>query len=658
MAISPVKKFNLVSLTSHKQEIIELLHDFGIAEIANWENNEEIIRTDERSPEYLHAQVTFAINFLRRFDETKVSLKEKLLSGKPEFTKNELEKLVTEFDYMAIVKKCEEAEARLNKLNNLVEKNKSDRGLLETWKGIEFVPKAEIETEKTYTLLGSSTFEAWQKIMVKAEKMKNVNLQKSHELDREIFFIITFYKTIEKKVRELLTHYDFKPAQLPEINCLPADKYNDCEEDIKSAEKEIIKVTEDIKKLTSNLHKLNIVFEYLSWKKEQKEALDKSIKTEKTFALLFWMEEMFVDKFKKAVSKITKNFELEEIPVKEGESAPIVLRNKNIIEPFESVTGIYGMPLKSEVDPTPFLAPFFFVFFGFCVSDAGYGILMTLIMLLVLKLSKKPKEDMKLVRLLALGGISTLIAGALFGSWFGLDLANMADGSWLKSFILFFKVIDPVRDPITVLIIAFIFGLVQIMTGLAINTWWKIKQGQKSEGLLGSGLWFLMLFTFILWVLAKVGVLIPSSAGNIITYILLGMAGALVLANGRKTKNIFLKIPIGLYSLYDVIGYLSDTLSYSRLLALGLATGIIAMVINLIAGLAIDMIPIVGYVFAIFILIGGHVFNIAINALGAFIHSGRLQFVEFFPKFMEGGGTRFKAFKKVPKYIIIKPNKN
>ena len=136
------------------------------------------------------------------------------------------------------------------------------------------------------------------------------------------------------------------------------------------------------------------------------------------------------------------------------------------------------------------------------------------------------------------------------------------------------------------------------------------------------------------------------------------MAGALVLANGRKTKNIFLKIPIGLYSLYDVIGYLSDTLSYSRLLALGLATGIIAMVINLIASLAIDMIPIVGYVFAIFILIGGHVFNIAINALGAFIHSGRLQFVEFFPKFMEGGGTRFKSFKKVPKYIIIKPNKN
>jgi len=134
--------------------------------------------------------------------------------------------------------------------------------------------------------------------------------------------------------------------------------------------------------------------------------------------------------------------------------------------------------------------------------------------------------------------------------------------------------------------------------------------------------------------------------------VLVGVA-LLVLTQGRKEKNIALKILKGVSSLYGLVGYFSDTLSYSRLLALGLATGIIAMVINLIAGLAINMIPYFGWVVAIIILIGGHTFNLVINVLGAFIHSSRLQFVEFFSKFMEGGGVRFKPFKKEAKYVQI-----
>jgi len=653
MAISPVAKYNLVSLKSKKEEIIELLHDFGVIQIEQWPDKQEMAETSEKSPEYLHAQVNFAINFLNQYKKDKPSLKDRLLSGKKEFSSQKLEKMIKEFDFQEIVKKCEDYESELNKQNSIIDKNKSDKEMLGNWSSLGFIPNDEIQTEKTITLLGSVSFESWERIMAKSKKLDNISLQKSHEENREVYFSITFYKDLEKKVREMLTHYDFKPAQLPDIDCLPGKKINLCDENIKQAKKKIKEINKKINQLVPFLEKLEVTLDYLSWKKEQKQALDKSINTEKTFALLFWIEKRFVKILKDKLEKITNDFALEKMPLRKNESVPVTLHNRNMIEPFESVTGVYGMPLKTEPDPTPFLAPFFFIFFGFCVSDAGYGLVMTAIMLLILKISKKPKKEMKLIRLLVLGGISTFLAGVLFGSWFGIDISSMAPGAWFREFVLTFKVMDPVNDPITVLLISLVFGLIQIMTGLIINTWWKIKKGKIKEALLGSGMWFVALLTLGLWVMTKVGFLIPSSFSGIMTYILLVVAGLLILANTTKTKNIFLKLPIGIYSLYDLIGYLSDTLSYSRLLALGLATGIIAMVVNLIAGLAIEMIPIIGYLLALFILIGGHAFNIGINALGAFIHSGRLQFVEFFPKFMEGGGTRFKPFKKQAKYIRI-----
>lgn len=652
MAISPVSKFNLVSLKRNKKEIIELLHNFGVAQIEDWLDKENIEKTNEISAEYLHAQVTFAINFLAKYDTTKISLADKFLSGKIELTNQELTNIVQDFDYKKIVNECENYEARLNELHNIIERNNNDKKLLSFWLGLNFIPQNKLETDKTTTILGSVNLVVYEELLRQSEKLKNVNLQKSSEANREIFFAITYFNNLESQVHEMLTHFDFKPAQLPEITCLSNQKAKEYEQSIQEAHQEIKEIITKVNKLTTHLKKLKIISDYLVWQKEQETALDKSKQTIKTFSLLFWMENCFIDEFKKELTKITDNFSVDKIAVKDNETTPIILRNKSIVEPFEAVTGVYGMPLKNEVDPTPFLAPFFFIFFGFCVSDAGYGIVITILMALMYKFIKKPAAEKKLIKLLIFGGLATLIIGAMFGSWFGIDVAVMPDGHWLKSFILAFKVIDPVKDPITVLIVSLIFGIIQIMAGLIINVYWKIKTKQAIEGLLGSGLWFLLLLTLCFWIMTKVNVL-PTSLNTVITYALLIVAMGIVLASGRKTKNVFLKLPIGLYSLYNVIGYLSDTLSYSRLLALGLATGIIAMVINLIAGLAIDMLPFVGYILAGVILIGGHLFNIGINALGAFIHSGRLQFVEFFPKFMEGGGVRFKPFRKETNYIRV-----
>lgn len=175
----------------------------------------------------------------------------------------------------------------------------------------------------------------------------------------------------------------------------------------------------------------------------------------------------------------------------------------------------------------------------------------------------------------------------------------------------------------------------------------------KKEAILDGGTW-----TFTL---TGIGFFIVASALNfselatiIGKYWIYAGLVAIVLTQGRSKKGFIGKLLTGTISLYNLVGYLSDVLSYSRLLALGLATTIIGVAVNTISGIVLELIPYVGWIFMIAILIGGHLFNLLINTLGSFIHSGRLQFVEFFGKFLEGGGKDFKPFSKKTKFTLIK----
>ncbi len=659
MAISPVKKINLIALQKNEEKIINLIHSLGFVHLIN--NSNQTV-SGENQVEYKLAQVIFAINFLSQFAEDKTSLKAKLSGSKIELTEDKLDEILSSFNLDEVISKCEDYEEELNNLKNTLNENQARLVLLKPWQKSNYLPQAEFKTTKTKTFLGVINLVKYEELKTALRKKQNIAYEKITTNDREVYLAVSFSLDLEVEIKNILAKFDFRIAQFPEIKAdekklLPAEIIEKLEKDNRDIDLKIKNLLIDIRTLLGNLTDLKIIADYYSNKKAQEDVKKANLKTKKTFQVMFWIEKTNLKVLEKELAKINVEYVIEVLKPSKEDSIPVKLVNSKVFEPFESVTNVYGMPLPDEPDPTPYLAPFFFIFFGFCVSDAGYGLLITVLMLMILKFVKLPREDKKLFKLLVLGGISTLIAGALFGSWFGIDITKLATDNWFRKFALTFKVIDPVKEPITVMLVAFAMGIIQIMTGLFIDTYWKFKHDQKQEAILGSGLWFMELLFLSLWILSKVGFILSSNTNKFFTYLVIAGAVGLVLAGSRKTKNIFLKIPIGLYSLYDVISYISDTLSYSRLLALGLATGIIAMVINLIAKLAIDMVPYVGYVLAVLILIGGHAFNIGINALGAFIHSGRLQFVEFFPKFMEGGGIRFNAFKRKFKYIRL-INKN
>jgi V/A-type H+-transporting ATPase subunit I len=315
----------------------------------------------------------------------------------------------------------------------------------------------------------------------------------------------------------------------------------------------------------------------------------------------------------------------------EDDDIPVALSNPRLVQPFEIVTELYSLPDPREIDPNVYMAPFYFVFFGMMVSDAAYGLVLSLLSALALWKLKLAGMGKKLVELLFLCGISTFIWGIIFGSWFG-DLIKVKP-LWL----------NPLDNPMAVLYLSFAMGLVQIYTGIVLSAYKNIRKGKVADALMDQGLWLVFLTGLIM-------LAFPGTVG-VAKYVALVGAMGLVLTQGRTQRSIIKKFTSGLLSLYNVTSYLSDVLSYSRLLALGLATGVIATVINTMAKML--GVNIIGYIAMVIIMAGGHLFNIAVNALGAYVHSSRLQYIEFFGKFYEGGGRAFDPLRMKTEYLDI-----
>ena len=251
-------------------------------------------------------------------------------------------------------------------------------------------------------------------------------------------------------------------------------------------------------------------------------------------------------------------------------------------------------------------------------------------------------------------GISTLFWGALFGSWFGdapQAIAKAFFGKELGSTALWF---EPIKDPIKLLLFSFLLGILHLFAGLCVLMYKNWKQGRRADAIFDT-----------IPVMMTIGGVAPAGAGIFAKDLLPPMATKIglivslcgvvmmILTGGRSAKNIFAKLFGGVYALYNTAtGYLGDILSYSRLLALGLATGSIASVINLVCGM-IDN-PVVKILLFLTVFPVGHAANMAINLLGAYVHTARLQFVEFFSKFYEGGGRAFSPLMVNTKHIKFK----
>jgi V/A-type H+/Na+-transporting ATPase subunit I len=660
MAVISMQKITLIAFKKHKEKLLGLLQDKGVMEVTEISDKEELLEeyTEELQDLSLEvAELDFAINLLKPY-ERKRSLREGPLMLTPE----EIKAKSTKYDHKQIVEECKETEdaivANQNRLNALT----SEEDEIKDWEKLSYKLNEFEETEEFKFSLGIANkqdFSDFKENFEKASKLQSIEVVS--ETESSVYFVVAFSKEIETEVRELIIKHKVFSPELPKKDATVKEELSCLAKEKAEAEKTIEKAHAKLEKLGKESENLKINHDYFAWKLGVKKAEENIKNTDFSLTITGWVPLKHLNKLEKEINKITKDFTIIRVEKEENEDVPVMIHNSGILGPFESVTRIYGLPLAHEVDPTPFLAGFFIIYFGLCLTDAGYGLILFVLTFSALKFLKIPKQSQKLIKLIMMGGILTFIMGILFGGWFGMTAEQapafltydkiMEGGEIVKTFK--WQIINPTQGngPLTFLIVAAILGIIQVMAGITVDGYWKIKSKKYLDALLDSALWLGFISSILLFSVAAMGLFMPEKVELFKIMTLSGVV-LMVLTQGRKKKGIIMKFLSGILSLYALVGYMADVLSYSRIMALGLGTGIIGFAMNAMAGLA-GGIPYIGMFVAVIVIIIGHTLNIAISTLGAFIHSSRLQFVEFFGKFMEGGGREFKAFRRNCKYVII-----
>lgn len=363
-----------------------------------------------------------------------------------------------------------------------------------------------------------------------------------------------------------------------------------------------------------------------------------------TFVLEGWTPEDRLPDVEAAINSVTDAFSLESRDAEGDEIPPSMVRNSDFVTPFEQVTNLYSRPDPTGIDATPYMTPFYIILFGLMLSDTGYGLVLSLLCLAYIKLKKPTGMSGGFARVLFWGGISTMVWGVLVGTFFGLSFDTIFGTTGV-----FPLLIDPMSDPITMLILCFGLGLVHILFGMYLKMKISFQRGDWQTAVFDNLSWAFIIFGLL-------GLLLPATktAGMI-----LALVGALMilLFKGRGKRNLIKRTVSGLAELYQVTSFLSDILSYARLFALGIATGVIASVFNdlcsMLMGSPIIVLKILGILVACVLLVFLHLFNIGINTLGAFVHCARLQYVEFYGKFYEPGGRAFRPLGYRTKHVRI-----
>lgn len=458
---------------------------------------------------------------------------------------------------------------------------------------------------------------------------------------------IAVHKSEREKLLGWRKETGFSQPQFSLSHRTPKDKVRVLTEAKQKLESEIGGFEEEIKKYDTKREAIEMLYDYLELRRDKYREIQKFAMTKNTFIIEGWISAGECEPLKKRLdSEFTVYIEAR-APY-DDEEPPVRFKNPALISPVEDITRTYAMPSKHDIDPNPIMAIFYYIFFGMMFSDAGYGLIMVIGCYILGFTNKLEKKKRSFFKMFFWCGVSTAFWGIMYGSFFGDAVDKIAQTFFgLPQTVQLIKPlwINPQKEALLLLIVSIAFGMVQILVGLGIKFHMNWRRGLYSDAVLDVGMWMLVLLgACVLGGGMGFGIGILKNVGA--AMMIAGAAG-LVLTGGRKKKGIG-KVFGGVASLYDITSYVSDALSYSRLMALGLATGVIAQVVNILGTMGGKSVG--GVIMFVLIFIIGHAINFGLNVLGAYVHTNRLQYVEFYSKFYEGGGEAFAPFEMETKY--------
>lgn len=663
MAVNKLKKIEILGHQSLHEEVINTLQKLGIVQIVDFKNNisiaddlVEIREIETKDVDITLQQINYCLNFHKRFEKKK-SLLEKLKEAPKIINYNKLAGLVQSFDFSHHYNQCQELESQLNSAHAEEAKIKTEINFWQPWNPIEANVKDLEHTEQCAIIAGIVRSDHEETLLQEVkDTLTEVDVTIVNHEKNKSYLLFIVNQEIQDGLSDFLKQYEFQEIKFLNREGKPAAIIEQLNKQLQKLQKDLETLQHKAQDLLKEKEKCLMLYDYYTNLQTKQKLSQYIAHTQQVFSLVGWLK---AKDEQKILHGLEKKFHELDIIIKEpdaDEVPPVDLINKKIVSPFEAITNLYGLPNYKEVDPTPLLAPFFFLFFGVCLTDAGYGLILSLACILSLRYFYLQGGTKKMVQLFFLCGISTFICGVLTGGWFG-DILNYMPAYFaplrnLKNSLI---LIDPIKEPLKFLIFALVLGFIQVWCGVGVQMYKDIKTGELQNAFLSRLPWLVLLPGMIMLLLVKGNILQGEIWAALGKWLSIIPAGTLFLFEGRAHKNIFGRFGTGLLALYGIVGYYADMLSYCRLLALGLATAVIANVVNQMAFLTMK-IPYVGIIMMACILIGGHIFNLAINLLGAFVHTSRLQFIEFFTKFFEGGGKPFVPFAIKTKYISIEEN--
>ena len=667
MAVLSMKKVNICALKKDRKSILETLQRLGLVEVSDLDEN----LSDFKKINTFNMRSVFEKN--KVIAQNALEILEKYLPeekgfldsirGQNEISKenyyifaNETEEIMrVATEIVRLAKLIDDEKAEIIRLNAQID-------ALSDWKSLD-VPMDFAGTKKTRTFIGTlpldiSESEA-KSLLAEAlpdEEMYTLEVL-SRSAEQTCIFVLCHISASDRLWTALRENSFALPTFVSdEVPSLKIEallrKINDLETRIFNAEKEI-------KSYKGQRNAIKFMVDYHEMRAQKYEVISKLWHSKNVFMLSGFVPQKYA---KKLESALTSKFDIaiDFSDPSDDDEVPVVLQNNGFSSPVEGVLESYSLPGKGEVDPTSVMAIFYYILFGMMLSDAAYGLIIVAACGFVLAKYKNIKSGMKkALKMFLFCGISTTFWGVLFGSYFG-DVIDVVSTTFFNNPItvpaLWFV---PLNEPMRMLAFSFGIGIIHLFTGLFMQLYVLILARKFKDAIYDVVSWYLLVGGLVIYMLSVpmitemlvLNFILPPIVGNI--GIISAVIGALLIlfTAGRESRSPFKRLLKGLYGLYGVTGYLSDILSYSRLLALGLATGVIAQVFNKMGTMAGNG-P-VGIILFVIVFLVGHTMNIAINLLGAYVHTNRLQFVEFFGKFYEGGGRKFSPFFVNTKYFNV-----